>query len=94
MKFNFEISNIEVAGVKLGGVKINTELSINEMVAIRQEQERALSNIPTYLEQLAEGMRTFEKLDKEFTEKQDAEAIEGLVTASILNKIARQINNK
>ena len=66
MKFNFKISNMEVNNIKIGDVAIETEMSINEMVAIRKESELVLSRLPLYLELLANGAKKFEELEEEF----------------------------
>lgn len=65
MKFNFKISNVEVAEVKIGSVEVETEFSINEMIAMRREAENFVEKMPVYLEQLAEGYKKFLELDEE-----------------------------
>lgn len=92
MKFNFKISNIQIGDVAVGGVEVSTELSINEMVAIRKESESFLKKMPEYLEDLAEGMRTFEKLDEEFETKHDAQMMSDLVKRSVMAKMAKEFN--
>jgi hypothetical protein len=68
MKFNFKLSNIEVNDIKIGEVAIETEFSINEMVAIRKESEIVLEKMPRYLQQLATTYKTFVELDNEIDE--------------------------
>ncbi len=70
MKFNFKLSNIELGDIKIGEVAVETEMSINEMVAIRKESELVLTRMPQYLELLARGARKFEELDEEFENRQ------------------------
>lgn len=68
MKFNFKMSNINVAGVQIEGeMEVSAEMTLNELIGLRKESEHILENVPTYLNQLAEGYRTFVKLDKEFS---------------------------
>lgn len=65
MKFNFKISNVEVAEVKIGSVEVETEFSINEMIAMRREAENFVEKMPVYLEQIAEGYKKFLEIDDE-----------------------------
>lgn len=72
MKLGFKLSNIELGEVKIGGVEINTEFSISEMVAIRKETEVILEKMPVYLEQIAKTVLTYEDLDNQIREIEEA----------------------
>lgn len=77
MKFGIKLNNIEIGEVKIGGIEVNTELSINEMIAIRKESEHVLENLPVYIQNLANGYitagqaeRHIEQLEEEQTVKE------------------------
>lgn len=83
MKFNIKLSNLNVAGMEIGGIEVNTEMSIREVVALREESEHLLENMPRYLEQLAEGYRTFTKLDEEFSDEKYSRVIKEVVKSKV-----------
>jgi low affinity Fe/Cu permease len=68
MKFNFKLKDIQIADIKIGEVAVETEFSINEMVAIRKESEIVLEKMPRYLQQLATTYKTFAELDNKIDE--------------------------
>jgi hypothetical protein len=89
MKFNFKLKDIQIADVKIGEVAVETELSINEMVAIRKEYELALENMPVYLQQLATGYKKFVTLNNDI-EKFEEEQFEKMTNSSNTIKDRRE----
>lgn len=89
MKFGFKLSNIQLGEVSIGGIEVNTELSINEMVAIRKETEIVLKKMPEYLNDLAVAVRTFEEIDDEMREEFEVKCFE----QEVVNNIKRAIMN-
>lgn len=85
MKFGIKLNNIELGDVKIGGIEINTEFSINEMVAIRKETEHILANAPKYIEQLANAVITFENIDNQMEKMAKEEQIDRYVNEAIHN---------
>nr|DAU23731.1 MAG TPA: hypothetical protein [Caudoviricetes sp.] len=76
MKIGFKLNNIEIGEVKIGGVEVNTEFSINEMIAMRKESEHMLENMPTYLEQFANAMITVQDIEDHIENVDRERAIE------------------
>lgn len=89
MKFGFKLSNIQLGEVSIGGIEVNTELSINEMVAIRKETEIVLKKMPEYLNDLAVAVRTFDEIDDEMREEFEVKCFE----QEVVNNIKRAIMN-
>lgn len=87
MKFNFKLKDIQIADVKIGEVAVETELSINEMVAIRKESEIVLAKMPIYLEQLANGAKKFEELNSEMDKFYEEKAQESLIQDMVNEKV-------
>lgn len=87
MKFGIKLSNIKLGEVSIGGVEVNTEVSINEMIAIRKETEVVLKKMPEYLNDLAVAVKTFEAIDEEFREEFEVKCFE----QEVVNKIKRSI---
>lgn len=98
MKFGLTLKDIQLGEVKVGEVSVNTEFSINEMVAMRKEVEHVLENAPTYIEQLGEAVATFlhvervvndfeEEIDREVEKREMVKAVEQTLKASVLNNI-------
>lgn len=73
MKFKFELNNISIEGLNIGDVKVESEFSINEMVAMRKEMEVIMANIPAYLDMLADGYRTVNAINKEIELEEELE---------------------
>lgn len=92
MKFNFKLTNIEVAEIKIGNIEVGTELSINEMVAMRKETEVVLAKMPQYLEQLANGYKKFLELDSEIEDLEDKSIQESLIKDLVNEKVISQLN--
>lgn len=86
MKFGFKLNNIQIGDVKIGGVEVNTEFSINEMIAMRKETEHVLANAPTYIRQIADVAVTVMELDRDIEEIDRAQELEDMV-----NKITHEI---
>lgn len=93
MKLGFKLSNIELGEVKIGGVEINTEFSINEMVAMRKEAEVILEKMPVYLEQIAKTVLTYEDLDNQIREIDREEALESMIKEIAYNAKLRAIKD-
>lgn len=98
MKFGLTLKDIQLGEVKVGEVSVNTEFSINEMVAMRKEVEHVLENAPTYIEQLGDAVATFlhvervindfeEEIDREVEKREMVKAVEQTLKASVLNNI-------
>ena len=68
MKFGLKLKNIQLGEIKVGEVEVNTDFSINEMVAIRKESEYLLANLPMYIEQLGDAFVTGLTIDKSIRE--------------------------
>lgn len=79
MKIGFKLSNIEIGEVKVGGVEINTEFSINEMIAMRKESEIMLEKMPIYLEQFANAMLTIGDIEDHIENVEKEKDIENMV---------------
>ena len=58
MKFGFKLKDIQLGEVRIGEVEVNTDFSINEMVAMRKEAEYLIENLPVYMEQLGTAFIT------------------------------------
>lgn len=90
MKFGLTLKDIQLGEVKVGEVSVNSEVSINEMIAMRKEVEHVLENAPTYIEQLADAVITFLHVDKvtnDFEESLDRRAMEEKIARTIEQKI-------
>lgn len=79
MKLGFKLNNVEIGEVKIGGIEVNTELSINEMVAIRKESEIMLEKMPTYFRQLENAMVTAEEIQNRIEKSKIETAIEEMI---------------
>lgn len=79
MKLGFKLNNVEIGEVKIGGIEVNTELSINEMVAIRKESEIMLEKMPTYFKQLANAMLTVDEIQNHMDKVEKDTAIENMI---------------
>lgn len=73
MKIGFKLNNIEIGEVKIGGVEVNTEFSINEMIAMRKESEHMLENLPVYIQNIANGYITAGQAEKHIEELEEME---------------------
>lgn len=79
MKFGIKLNNIEIGEVKIGGIEVNTEFSINEMIAMRKESEVMLEKMPTYLEQFANAMLIIDDIEDHIENVEKEKAIENMV---------------
>lgn len=93
MKFGLKLTDINIGGINIGGVEVNTELSINEMVAIRKETEVILKKMPEYLEDIANGAKKLEELDEEFEERFKAEIFNSQISDAIEHTIIKELFN-
>lgn len=98
MKFGLKLKDIQLGEIKVGEVEVNTEFSINEMVAMRKEVEHVLENASTYIEQLGDAVATFlhvervvndfeEEIDREVEKREMVKVVEQTLKASALNNI-------
>lgn len=92
MKFGIKLSNITVGDINVGGLELNSEFSINEMVAIRKETEYVLKKLPEYLVDIANAVNTYEAIDEAMTEELEAKAFERSVIEQIKKSILKDIN--
>lgn len=91
MKFGIKLSDIKLGDVSIGGVEVNTELSINEMVAIRKESEVILESMPTYLDQLKVAMDKVVEIDNSMTEQEVVNNIQRETAESIMESIKKKL---
>lgn len=87
MKFNFKLKDIQIADVKIGEVAVETEFSINEMVAIRKETEVVLAKMPEYLELIATGAKKFEELNTDLENYYEEKIQESLIQDMVNEKV-------
>ena len=92
MKFGITLSNITVGDINVGGLELNSEFSINEMVAIRKETEYVLKKLPEYLVDIANAVNTYEAIDEAMTEELEVKAFERSVIEQIKKSILKDIN--
>ena len=92
MKFGIKLSNITIGDVNVGGLELNSEFSINEMVAIRKETEYVLKKLPEYLVDIANAVNTCEAIDEAMTEELEVKAFERSVIEQIKKSILKDIN--
>ena len=92
MKFGIKLSNITVGDINVGGLELNSEFSINEMVAIRKETEYVLKKLPEYLVDIANTVNTYEAIDEAMTEELEVKAFERSVIEQIKKSILKDIN--
>ena len=92
MKFGIKLSNITVGDINVGGLEINSEFSINEMVAIRKETEYVLKKLPEYLVDIANAVNTYDAIDEAMTEELEVKAFERSVIEQIKKSILKDIN--
>lgn len=92
MKFGIKLSNITVGDINVGGLELNSEFSINEMVAIRKETEYVLKKLPEYLVDIANAVNTYEAIDEAMTEELEVKAFERSVIEQIKKSILKDIN--
>lgn len=93
MKFGLKLTGINIGGINIGGVEVNTDLSINEMVAIRKETEVVLKKMPEYLEDIAKGARKFEELDEEFEARLKAKIFDNQISDAIEHTVLKELFN-
>lgn len=91
MKFGIKLSDIKLGEVSIGGVEVNTELSINEMVAIRKETEVILENMPVYLDNLKVAMDKVVEIDNSMTEQEVINDIQRETAESIMESIKKKL---
>lgn len=91
MKFGIKLSDIKLGDVSIGGVEVNTELSINEMVAIRKETEVILENMPVYLDNLKVAMDKVVEIDNSMTEQEVINDIQKETVESIMESIKKKL---
>lgn len=92
MKFGIKLSNITVGDINVGGLELNSEFSINEMVAIRKETEYVLKKLPEYLVDIANAVNTYEAIDEAMAEELEVKAFERSVIEQIKKSILKDIN--
>lgn len=92
MKFGIKLSNITVGDINVGGLELNSEFSINEMVAIRKETEYVLKKLPEYLVDIANAVNTCEAIDEAMTEELEVKEFERSVIEQIKKSILKDIN--
>ena len=92
MKFGIKLSNITVGDINVGGLELNSEFSINEMIAIRKETEYVLKKLPEYLVDIANAVNTYEAIDEAMTEELEVKAFERSVIEQIKKSILKDIN--
>ncbi len=92
MKFGIKLSNITIGDINVGGLELNSEFSINEMVAIRKETEYVLKKLPEYLVDIANAVNTYEAIDEAMTEELEVKAFERSVIEQIKKSILKDIN--
>ena len=92
MKLGIKLSNITVGDINVGGLELNSEFSINEMVAIRKETEYVLKKLPEYLVDIANAVNTYEAIDEAMTEELEVKAFERSVIEQIKKSILKDIN--
>ena len=92
MKFGIKLSNITVGDINVGGLELNSEFSINEMVAIRKETEYVLKKLPEYLVDIANAVNTYEAIDEAMTEELEVKAFERSIIEQIKKSILKDIN--
>lgn len=92
MKFGIKLSNITVGDINVGGLELNSEFSINEMVAIRKETEYVLKKLPEYLVDIANAVNTYDAIDEAMTEELEVKAFERSVIEQIKKSILKDIN--
>ena len=97
MKFGLTLKDIQLGEVKVGEVSVNTELSINEMIAMRKEVEHVLDNAPTYFVKLGEAYlagydvyNTIEEYENQRHSKETAESENVAFTEEDLRNIIIQ----
>ena len=92
MKFGIKLSNITIGDINVGGLELNSEFSINEMVAIRKETEYVLKKLPEYLVDIANAVNTYEAIDEAMAEELEVKAFERSVIEQIKKSILKDIN--
>ena len=92
MKFGIKLSNITIGDINVGGLELNSEFSINEMVAIRKETEYVLKKLPEYLVDIANAVNTYEAIDEAMTEELEVKAFERSIIEQIKKSILKDIN--
>ena len=92
MKFGIKLSNITIGDINVGGLELNSEFSINEMVAIRKETEYVLKKLPEYLVDIANAVNTYDAIDEAMTEELEVKAFERSVIEQIKKSILKDIN--
>lgn len=92
MKFGIKLSNITIGDINVGGLELNSEFSINEMVAIRKETEYVLKKLPEYLVDIANAVNTCEAIDEAMTEELEVKEFERSVIEQIKKSILKDIN--
>ena len=93
MKFGLKLTDINLGEIKIGSMEVNTDLSIREMVCMREQAEVVLKMMPEYLEDIAKGARKFEELEEEFSERFKAKLFNSQISDAIEHTIIKELFN-
>lgn len=75
MKMNFKLGNVEIEGkVKVSDIEIGIQYAPGELKGEYELFKTVLRELPQTLKDVAEGAKTFEKLDKDLNHLYDINA--------------------